>query len=156
MMRGMNQVDLAQASGVSQNTISEIETGRREARAATLRKLARTLEVEIADLLDGDYPKAPALPLRDTDTEATAPPDTEVIFDATYSPETYAEVKLEAEVAYQDARRNYVLEGVHNLVHYYESGDRIVVRIEPVSSPSSRSRRRSRMTTKTSRGRAVG
>ena len=47
-MRGMNQVDLAKASGVSQNTISEIETGRREARPATLGKLAKALNVEIA------------------------------------------------------------------------------------------------------------
>ncbi len=65
MVRGMNQVDLAKASGVSQNTISEIETGRREARAATLRKLASALEVEIADFFEGaNYPKAQApLPL---------------------------------------------------------------------------------------------
>jgi transcriptional regulator with XRE-family HTH domain len=47
-MRGMNQVDLAKASGVSQNTVSEIETGRREARPATLGKLAKALNVEIA------------------------------------------------------------------------------------------------------------
>jgi transcriptional regulator with XRE-family HTH domain len=47
-MRGMNQVDLAKASGVAQNTISEIETGRREARPATLGKLAKALNVEIA------------------------------------------------------------------------------------------------------------
>ena len=51
-MRGMNQVDLAKASGVSQNTISEIETGRREARPATLGKLARALGVDIADFFE--------------------------------------------------------------------------------------------------------
>jgi transcriptional regulator with XRE-family HTH domain len=51
-MRGMNQVDLARASGVAQNTISEIETGRREARPATLGKLAKALEVEIADFFE--------------------------------------------------------------------------------------------------------
>jgi transcriptional regulator with XRE-family HTH domain len=51
-MRGMNQVDLARASGVAQNTISEIETGRREARPATLGKLARALGVDIADFFE--------------------------------------------------------------------------------------------------------
>lgn len=51
-MRGMNQVDLAKASGVAQNTISEIETGRRGARPATLGKLAKALGVEIADFFE--------------------------------------------------------------------------------------------------------
>jgi transcriptional regulator with XRE-family HTH domain len=50
-MRGMNQVDLADASGVAQNTISEIELGKREARPGTLKKLAGALGVEISDLL---------------------------------------------------------------------------------------------------------
>ena len=62
-MRGMNQVDLARASGVAQNTISEIETGRREARPATLRKLADALGVEIADFFEEPfYPKEEAPP----------------------------------------------------------------------------------------------
>src|SRR5215210_7123823 len=51
-MRGMNQVDLAKASGVAQNTISEIELGKREARPGTLKKLADVLGVEIADLFE--------------------------------------------------------------------------------------------------------
>jgi len=63
-MRGMNQVDLAKASGVAQNTISEIELGKREARPGTLKKLAEALGVEISDLLGADSPKAQApLPL---------------------------------------------------------------------------------------------
>jgi transcriptional regulator with XRE-family HTH domain len=62
-MRGMNQVELARASGVAQNTISEIETGRREARPATLRKLADALGVEIADFFgEPTYPKEQAPP----------------------------------------------------------------------------------------------
>ncbi len=48
--RGMNQVDLAKASGVAQNTISEIELGKREARPGTLKKLADALGVELRDL----------------------------------------------------------------------------------------------------------
>jgi transcriptional regulator with XRE-family HTH domain len=59
-MRGMNQVDLARASGVAQNTISEIELGKREARPGTLKKLADALGVGIADLLGDTPPKAPA------------------------------------------------------------------------------------------------
>jgi transcriptional regulator with XRE-family HTH domain len=60
-MRGMNQVDLAKASGVAQNTISEIELGKREARPATLRKLARALDVEIADFFEeAERPKVSA------------------------------------------------------------------------------------------------
>ena len=66
-MRGMNQVDLAEASGVAQNTISEIELGKREARPGTLKKLAEALGVEIVDLLGGETerPLAEALSLQD-------------------------------------------------------------------------------------------
>ena len=65
-MRGLNQVDLARASGVAQNTISEIETGRREARPATLGKLAKALNVEIAAFFEEEAPspkdRAPGSP----------------------------------------------------------------------------------------------
>ena len=61
-MRGMNQVDLAKASGVAQNTISEIELGKREARPATLKKLADALGVEIVDLFEEAHPLAQAPP----------------------------------------------------------------------------------------------
>jgi transcriptional regulator with XRE-family HTH domain len=61
-MRGMNQVDLAKASGVAQNTISEIELGKREARPGTLKKLADALDVEIADLFEDDHPLGAAPP----------------------------------------------------------------------------------------------
>lgn len=47
--KGLSQVDLAALSGVSQYTITEIETGRREPRPSTLRKLADALDVEVAD-----------------------------------------------------------------------------------------------------------
>ena len=61
-MHGMNQVDLAEASGVAQNTISEIELGKREARPGTLKKLAAALGVEIADLFEEARPLAQAPP----------------------------------------------------------------------------------------------
>jgi transcriptional regulator with XRE-family HTH domain len=47
---GYSQQDLADASGVSQHTISEIELGRRKPQGRTLRKLARVLGVEVPDL----------------------------------------------------------------------------------------------------------
>ena len=64
-MRGMNQVDLAKASGVAQNTISEIELGKREARPGTLKKLAHALGVEIADFFEDTHPsgQSPQPPL---------------------------------------------------------------------------------------------
>ena len=50
---GYSQQDLADESGVSQHTISEIELGRRKPQGRTLRKLASVLGVEVADF----YPK---------------------------------------------------------------------------------------------------
>jgi DNA-binding XRE family transcriptional regulator len=58
-MRGLSQLDLAALSGVSQYTITEVETGRREPRPSTLRKLADALEVEVADFFqESEPPKA--------------------------------------------------------------------------------------------------
>ena len=57
--RGLSQKDLAEASGVGQDTISGIESGRHEPRPSTLRKLADTLGVEVADLFEKrESPKA--------------------------------------------------------------------------------------------------
>jgi len=47
--RGLSQKDLARESGVGQDTISGIESGRHEARPSTLRKLAEALDVEVED-----------------------------------------------------------------------------------------------------------
>ncbi len=47
--KGLSQQDLADESGVGQDTISGIESGRHEPRPSTLRKLAKTLDVEVAD-----------------------------------------------------------------------------------------------------------
>ncbi len=58
-LRGLTQQELAERSGVSQYTITEIETGRREPRPSTLRKLARALDVEVSDFFEGsEGPKA--------------------------------------------------------------------------------------------------
>ncbi len=51
--KGMTQAELSQASGVAQSTITHIESGKHERpHPGTLRKLARALGVEIADLLE--------------------------------------------------------------------------------------------------------
>ena len=51
--RGMTQEELAEASGVAQSTIAQIEGGRRkEPRPGTLKRLAKPLGVEIAELLE--------------------------------------------------------------------------------------------------------
>ena len=63
---GYSQQDLADESGVSQHTISEIELGRRKPQGRTLRKLAKVLGVEVADLYgDADHPLGEAPPSPD-------------------------------------------------------------------------------------------
>ena len=48
--RGLTQEELFLLSGVSRSTIAELEGGRRLARPATTRKLARALKVDPVDL----------------------------------------------------------------------------------------------------------
>ena len=48
---GWNQETLAEKAGVSKNTISDIETGQKFARANTLVKLAEVLQTEVYELL---------------------------------------------------------------------------------------------------------
>jgi transcriptional regulator with XRE-family HTH domain len=55
---GYSQQDLANESGVSQHTISELELSRRKPQGRTLRKLAEVLDVEVADFF-----RKPAVPL---------------------------------------------------------------------------------------------
>jgi transcriptional regulator with XRE-family HTH domain len=57
--RGLTLRDLAQESGVSKDTISEIERGVRKPHPTTLGKLAKALDVEVADL----FPKKAQAPL---------------------------------------------------------------------------------------------
>lgn len=53
-LRGLTQAELGQIAGISPTGVNEIERGRREPRASTLRKLARALDIEIRDF----YPSA--------------------------------------------------------------------------------------------------
>src|SRR5215207_5135031 len=59
---GYSQQDLADESGVSQHTISEIELGRRKPQGRTLRKLANVLGVEVRDFFEDARPLAQAPP----------------------------------------------------------------------------------------------
>jgi transcriptional regulator with XRE-family HTH domain len=52
--KGWSQAELAVYSGSSQPTVNQIESGKRNPSTATLVKLAKALEVEVADL----FPKA--------------------------------------------------------------------------------------------------
>jgi transcriptional regulator with XRE-family HTH domain len=64
---GLSQAKLAARAELDPSTVNQIERGAREASPATLRKLADTLNVSIADLLEDPSPKAQApLPLDDT------------------------------------------------------------------------------------------
>ena len=57
--KGLSQKDLADDSGVGQDTISGIECGRHEPRPSTLRKLAEALGGEVADFFrEAETPKA--------------------------------------------------------------------------------------------------
>ncbi len=47
----LSQQDLERVSGVTQHTISDLESGKRGARPSTIRKLAAALGVEPAELV---------------------------------------------------------------------------------------------------------
>lgn len=49
---GLTQEEVAERSGVHPTEISRIESGKRDPRASTLRRLARALEVRPGELLD--------------------------------------------------------------------------------------------------------
>lgn len=49
-----SQRDLARESGISQDTITRLETGQREAQPRTLRRLADALGVEPKELMKGE------------------------------------------------------------------------------------------------------
>jgi len=49
--RGLSQVALAEASGVTQGMVTMIETGKRRGQASTLKRLAVALGVDVDDLV---------------------------------------------------------------------------------------------------------
>jgi DNA-binding Xre family transcriptional regulator len=50
-IRRMTEADLAKATGIAQGFLSEIESGQKPGRPATLEKIAQTLNIEIDDLI---------------------------------------------------------------------------------------------------------
>jgi transcriptional regulator with XRE-family HTH domain len=50
--RALSQQDLSEATGVAQATLSDLERGKRAARASTVRKLAEALGVELKELME--------------------------------------------------------------------------------------------------------
>ena len=51
LQRLVTQAELAQSTGVTKATISRIETGTTKARISTIRRLAKALKVDPAELL---------------------------------------------------------------------------------------------------------
>jgi transcriptional regulator with XRE-family HTH domain len=51
--RGLSQTQLGQAAKLSQSTIAQIESGRKDPSVETLRKIARVLDTELATLFAG-------------------------------------------------------------------------------------------------------
>ncbi len=51
--RALSQRDLSRESGVSQDTVTRLETGQREAQPRTIRRLAEALAVEPRVLMKG-------------------------------------------------------------------------------------------------------
>jgi transcriptional regulator with XRE-family HTH domain len=49
--RALSQRDLARITGIAQDTISQLETGKREAQPRTIRRLAEVLRVEPSTLM---------------------------------------------------------------------------------------------------------
>jgi transcriptional regulator with XRE-family HTH domain len=58
--KGLSQQELAELAGVGQDSISAIETGKHEPHPRTLRKLAKALDVEVADFFKEPAPLAKA------------------------------------------------------------------------------------------------
>jgi len=52
--RALSQQDVERMTGVAQTTLSDLERGKREARASTIRKLAEALGVEPNELMKGE------------------------------------------------------------------------------------------------------
>ena len=50
-LRAYSQQDLAEAAGIGRNTISRIERGETGAHGRTLRRLAKALRVDVAELV---------------------------------------------------------------------------------------------------------
>ncbi len=53
--KALSQQDVERMTGVAQATLSDLEGGKRGARASTLRKLAEALDIEPKELMKGEH-----------------------------------------------------------------------------------------------------
>jgi transcriptional regulator with XRE-family HTH domain len=65
LLRRLTLRDVADAAGVSESFVSQLERGRSNASVATLQRLAAALGIEISDLFDGHDPAEPRVLRRD-------------------------------------------------------------------------------------------
>ncbi|HEV2148321.1 MAG TPA: helix-turn-helix transcriptional regulator [Longimicrobiaceae bacterium] len=72
--RGLTQEQLAEAVGVRQPRIAEVERGDANPRLSTLAKLAFALGVPVASLLDPDFPDRKDQPAAPLEYQRTPPP----------------------------------------------------------------------------------
>ncbi len=52
--RALSQRDLARMTGIAHDSISQLETGKRQAQPRTIRKLAEALKVDPSELMKGE------------------------------------------------------------------------------------------------------
>jgi transcriptional regulator with XRE-family HTH domain len=132
--KGWSQKDLANESGVGQDTISGIEKGRHEPRPSTLRKLADALEVEVADFF-----REPAVPLGEAPRGAgqTSTRTTEE-FDRTLA-RILEPVRAEALREQQATSRLLASEGIPQTsignISEAETGNRFIQEFSPEERP---------------------
>jgi XRE family aerobic/anaerobic benzoate catabolism transcriptional regulator len=51
--RGWRQIDLAESAGISENYVSDLETGRKEVCVRTLQTIAKVLDKSLSDFFAG-------------------------------------------------------------------------------------------------------
>lgn len=100
--KGLSQQELADLAGVGQDSISAIETGKHEPHPRTLRKLAKALDVEVADFF-----KEPALPLIEAPGEAGQPDEKRSAHDIARS-----EARRQYEIDRKAAARTLASQGI--------------------------------------------
>jgi len=66
--RALNQGELARLVGISQNSLSRIETGEHKPRSVTIRKLAEALKLDVEQLTAAGEDSKPPIP-----TDGTRP-----------------------------------------------------------------------------------
>lgn len=51
--RGWRQIDLAESAGISENYVSDLESGKKEVCLRTIQAIAKSFGMKIKDLMDG-------------------------------------------------------------------------------------------------------